>query len=104
MAKNTRGLILHDDHYAILRELGISITHVKYTTETEDIIATQSGGMHQGLLVDRVTFEVSGEITDSLDLDKLHEIMLLLREAKLSNNPAVMDLYDQLRTVLGLTK
>jgi len=94
--------MIHDDHYVILRVLGIKIDNVSYKTETEDIIATHSGGMHQGITINKVTFEVSGEITEGLDLDKLHEIMLLLRAAKNSKNPAVLDMYEQLRTLLGI--
>jgi len=104
MKTKKNGKILHDDHYKILRELGIDINNVSYETTTEDVIATQSGGMHQGTMINKITFTVAGEINDGIDVEKLHEIMLVLVAAKNSNSPAVMDLYDQLRTILGLTQ
>ena len=48
-------------------------------------------------------FEVQGCLQETVDFDELLELLRLLKIAKDTDNPAIKDALDHLKTVIGIT-
>jgi hypothetical protein len=84
--KDKNSKVLKRDHYTVLKELGIEI--IMYSLKTHD---------------NPCGFEIYGSLSEEVDFDELHDLLLLLKRARDSNSPAVKDLLERLRVVLRVS-
>lgn len=88
---NINGKRLKRADYHILKELGIEIVIYELTVHQTD------SKIWYG-------FEIRGGLNEKVDLDELHDLLVLLKIAKESNAPAIKDALDQLKIAVELSK
>jgi len=96
--KDAKGKTLTQEHYELLRDLGIEI--VLYDMKT---YVDYSSSMHQSV-VEKSShgFEIYGSIKENVDFDALLELLKLLKIAQESANPAIADAFEHLKIVIGV--
>jgi len=96
--KDAKGKTLTQEHYELLRDLGIEI--VMYDMKT---YVDYSSSMHQSVVEkESHGFEIYGSLTKDVDFDNLLEFLKLLKVAKESDNPAIADAFEHLKIVIGV--
>lgn len=88
--KHSNSKALLREHYVLLAQLGIEIVMYDLKTFVEKERNTYG-------------FEVHGCLEESVDFDELLELLKLIKIAKDTENPVVIDALEHLKTVIGIT-
>jgi hypothetical protein len=89
--KDINGKSLKRDHYILLKELGVEIVMYDVKPFTD-----HKGNQHYA-------FDVQGCLTESVDFDEILALLRLMKLAKNSTNPAIIDAMEHLKLVIGIT-
>ena len=90
--RQVNGKLLKRESYRILKELGIELI-------TYELKVTQDKLFHTWY-----SFEITGGLTEDCDLEELHELLVMMKIARTSDNPTVKDALEQLKMAVELSK
>lgn len=95
------GKTLSKKHYQLLKDLGIEI--VMYDLKVIEDHTTS--GLHQSIN-GKVSygFELYGSIRQDVNFDELYDLLLLLKQIKNSENPAIKDILEQLKIIIEISE
>lgn len=78
-----------------LRDLGLDITDVQYKYPTSDNL---------GMGDEQTKVVIKGGFYDEADMQRLVDEIHILRAVRHNKHPAAKDLFEQLKTITGITK
>lgn len=86
-----------------LKDLGISILDIKYTYPDEAFLS-EIGMWNYEEWNDEVSFSVNGRIESAETARQIERALLTLVKAKQSNDPRVLEMLEELETLIALTE
>lgn len=84
-----------------LKDIGVSILDVKYTYPDEKWME-EYGFWNYEQWDDEIVFHINGRVESPKHARQIEEALLILVKAKQSDDPRILDMLEQLETLIGL--